>query len=76
MLCEFVNSLLRPVLLGRKSSDQGCLELFRFLHNVHRFPRGKRAGRCPAELAGIRLPADPLALLGLASKCQPNSVAS
>lgn len=76
MLCECVNSLLRPVLSGRKSSDQGCLELFRFLHNVHRFPRGKRAGHRPAELAGIRLPADPLALLGLASKCQSNSLAS
>jgi hypothetical protein len=55
MLCECVNSLLRPVLAGRKSSDQGCLELFRFLHNVHRFPRGKRAGHSPAELAGIIL---------------------
>jgi hypothetical protein len=74
MLCECVNSLLRPVLAGRKSSDQGCLELFRFLHNVHRFPRGKRAGHSPAELAGIELPTDPLTLLGLAPKCQSNSL--
>ena len=64
ILCECVNSLLRPVLNARKSSDQGCLELFRFLHNTHRFARGKRAGRSPAELAGIQLPADPLSLLG------------
>jgi hypothetical protein len=76
MLCECLNSLLRPVLAGRKSSDQGCLELFRFLHNVHRFIRGKRAGRTPAELAGIHLPADPLTLLGLAPKCQSNSLCS
>jgi hypothetical protein len=75
MLCECVNSLLRPVLAGRKSSDQGCLELFRFLHNVHRFPRGKRAGHSPAELVGIEVPADPLTLLGLAPKCQSNSLA-
>ena len=76
MLCECVNSLLRPVLAGRKSSDQGCLELFRFLHNVHRFPRGKRAGHSPAELAGISLPSDPLTLLGLTPKCQSNSLCS
>ena len=76
MLCECVNSLLRPILNSRKSSDQGCLELFRFLHNVHRFIRGKRVGFCPAELAGISLPADPLTLLGLAPKCQSNSLSS
>lgn len=72
MLCECVNSLLRPVFDRRKSSDQGCLELFRFLHNAHPFARGKRAGHSPAELAGIRLPVDPFSLLGLASKCQSN----
>ena len=74
MLCECVNSLLRPVLAGRKNSDQDCLELFRFLHNVHRFPRGKRADHRPAELAGIVLPPDPLSLLGLVPKCQSNSL--
>jgi hypothetical protein len=73
MLCECVNSLLRPVLAHRKSSDQGCLELFRFLHNAHPFARGKRAGHSPAELAGILVPEDPLTLLGLAPKCQSNS---
>jgi hypothetical protein len=73
MLCECVNSLLRPVLDKRKSSDQGCLELFRFLHNTHLFARGKRAGYSPAELAGIQIPNDPLTLLGLAEKCQSNS---
>jgi hypothetical protein len=76
MLCDCVNSLLRPALAGRKSSDQGCLELFRFFHNVYHFPRGKRAGHSPAELAGIILPADPLTLLGLPPKCQSNSLCS
>ncbi len=76
MLCECVNSLLRPVLAGRRNCDQGCLELFRFLHNVHCFPRGKRAGHRPAELAGITLPPDPLTLLGFVPKCQSNSLCS
>jgi hypothetical protein len=68
MLAECVNSLLRPVLDGRKHTDQGCLELFRFLHNVHPFERGKRAGHSPAQLVGLDVPDDTLALLGLASK--------
>lgn len=66
MLAECINSLLRPVLDGRKQTDQGCLELFRFLHNVHPFQRGKRAGQSPAQWVGIVLPDDPLSLLGLA----------
>jgi hypothetical protein len=68
MLAECVNSLLRPVLDARKHTDQGCLELFRFLHNVHRFERGKRAGHSPAQLVGLDLPGDPLTLLGLPPK--------
>lgn len=68
MLAECVNSLLRPVLKRRKHTDQGCLELFRFLHNVRPFTRGKRAGHSPAQLVGIDLPDDPLSLLGLASE--------
>ena len=65
MLAECLNSLLRPILDRRKQTDQGCLELFRFLHNVRPFERGKRAGHSPAELVGIDLPDDPLSLLGL-----------
>jgi hypothetical protein len=68
MLAECVNSLLRPILDRRKHTDQGCLDLFRFLHNVRPFLRGKRAGCSPAQLAGISLPDDPLSLLGLAPK--------
>jgi hypothetical protein len=68
MLAECVNSLLRPVLDARKHTDQGCLELFRFLHNVHTFERGKRAGYSPAQLVGLDVPDDPLTLLSLAPK--------
>jgi hypothetical protein len=66
MLAECVNSLLRPILNRRKHTDQGCLELFRFLHNVRPFGRGKRAGHSPAQLVGLNVPHDPLILLGLA----------
>jgi hypothetical protein len=68
MLVECVNSLLRPRLNSRKHTDQGCLELFRFLHNVRPFQRGKRAGQSPAQLVGLDLPDDPLILLGLLPK--------
>lgn len=71
MLAECVNSLLRPILDRRKHTDQGCLELFRFLHNVRPFERGKRAGHSPAQLVGLDMPDDPLILLGLAPKVSP-----
>ena len=68
MLAECANSLLRPILAGRKHTDQGCLELVRFLHNVRPFRRGKRAAHSPAQLVGLEVPDDPLTLLGLAPK--------
>jgi hypothetical protein len=68
MLAECVNSLLRPVLEGRKHTDQGCLELFRFSHNVRPFARGKRAKQSPAQFVGLDVPDDPLILLGLEPK--------
>jgi len=68
MLAECVNSLLRSRLTRRKHTDQGCLELFRFLHNVRPFQRGKRAAHSPAQLVGLDVPDDPLTLLGLAPK--------
>ena len=68
MLAECVNSLLRPLLRRRQQTDQGTLDLFRFLHNVRPFARGKRAGHSPAELVGIDLPDDPLSLLGFSPK--------
>lgn len=68
MLAECVNSLLRPILDRRKHTDQGCLELFRLLHNVRSFKRGKRAGYSPAQLVGLNVPDDPLLLLGMQPK--------
>jgi hypothetical protein len=68
VLAECINSLLRPVLEGRKHTDQGCLELFRFWHNVRPFARGKRANHSPAQLVGLDVPDDPLVLLGLKAK--------
>jgi hypothetical protein len=68
MLAECVNSLLRPILDGRKHTDQGSLELFRFLHNARPFRRGKRANHSPAQLVGLDVPDDPFVLLGLAPK--------
>lgn len=68
MLAECVNSRLRPVLAGRKHTDQGCLEFFRFSHNVRPFARGKRAGHSPAQLVGLDVSHDPLILLGLEPK--------
>jgi hypothetical protein len=68
MLAECVNSLLRPGLDSRKHTDQEYLELFRFLHNVHPFERGKRASHSPAQLVGLNVPNDALTLLGLAPK--------
>jgi hypothetical protein len=71
MLAECVNSLLHPILDEHKHTDQGCLELFRFLHNVRPFERGKRANHSPAQLVGLHMPDDPLTLLGLAPKVSP-----
>ena len=73
MLAECVNSLLRPVLDRRKHTDQGCLELARFLHNVRPFERGKRVGHSPAQLVMLDVPDDPLILLGLEPKCKAKS---
>jgi len=56
------------VLDRRKQTDQGCLELFRLLHNVRPFKRGKRANCSPAQLVGLEVPDDPLLLLGLDPK--------
>ena len=68
MLAECINSLLRPLLDGRKHTDQGCLELFRFFHNARPFKRGKRADFSPAQLVGLDISDDPLLLLGLDPK--------
>lgn len=68
MLAECVNSLLRPRLKVRQHTDQGCLELFRFFHNLRPFQRGKRQGYSPAQLVGLDTPHDLFSLLGIPSK--------
>lgn len=68
MLAECVNSLLRPRLKARQHTDQGCLELFRFFHNLRPFQRGKRKGYSPAQLVGLDTPHDLFSLLGIPSK--------
>lgn len=68
MLAECVNSLLRPRLKARQHTDQGCLELFRFFHNLRPFQRGKRKGYSPAQLVDLDTPDDPFSLLGLPAK--------
>jgi len=68
MLAECVNSLLRPCLKARQHTDQGCLELFRFFHNLRPFQRGKRKGYSPAQLVGLDTPDDLFSLLGIPSK--------
>jgi len=68
MLAECVNSLLRPLLNSRQHTDQGCLELFRFFHNLRPFPRGKRKGYSPAQLVGLDTNDDLFSLLGMPSK--------
>jgi len=68
MLAECVNSLLRPLLNSRQHTDQGCLELFRFFHNLRPFQRGKRKGYSPAQLVGLDTNHDLFSLLGMPAK--------
>ena len=68
MAAEGLNSLFRPWVRAHQHTDAGSAELFRFLHNTHRFARGKRAGSSPAERVGLAVPPDRLTLLGLEPK--------
>jgi hypothetical protein len=68
MVAESLNSQLRQQVTTHKTTSQGFLELFRFLHNTQRIARGKHAGQIPAELVGLTVPADRLTLLGLSPK--------
>ncbi len=65
---EHMHAELKARLQESARTGQGCLDLFRFLHNVHPFKRGKRAPHSPAQLVGLDMPDAPLTLLGLASK--------
>lgn len=54
---ECVNSRIRLVQVARKRLGEDFLYLLAVYHNLHTFGRGSvRAGKTPAELAGIVLP--------------------
>jgi hypothetical protein len=68
-LVETVNSWLRPFLWRRKGNGRGIYNLLRLCWNTHRFARGKRQGKTPAQLAGIEVNTeDWLELVGFAPK--------
>lgn len=54
---ECVNSRIRLVQVARKRLGEDFVYLLAIYHNMHPFGRGSvRAGKTPAELAGIELP--------------------
>jgi len=68
-LVETVNSWLRPFLWRRKGNGRGIYNLLRWCWNTHRFARGKRQGKTPAQLAGSEVNTDDwLELVGFAPK--------
>ena len=68
-LVETVNSWLRPFLWRRMGNGRGIYNLLRLCWNTHRFFRGKRQGKTPLELAGIKVSTDDwLELVGFAPK--------
>jgi hypothetical protein len=69
---ECVNSWLRPYADLAKGLGARFLPLFVLYRNARAFPRGKRAGRSPLELAGVAPPpGDWLEWLGLGSPGEP-----
>lgn len=57
---ETINSILKAYLWTKRSfqsqeTAQNFLNLFRLWFNMHRFQRGKRAGKSPFQWAGIRV---------------------
>lgn len=69
-LVEAINNLLKSFLNSRRSFHnietlQAYLNLFVLWHNMRVYPRGKRSGKSPYQLAGIKTPSDDwLELLG------------
>src|SRR5262249_53681826 len=63
-LCECVNSVVRMHQARHRNLSQGLLDLKRLYFNCRGFTQGKRKGRCPYQLLGLKLPSyDPWALL-------------
>ena len=67
---ECVNSRIRLVQVARKRLSEGFVYLLMVYHNMKPFGRGSvRAGKSPAELAGIELPTkDWIELLAMTAK--------
>lgn len=53
---ECMNSVLRMQQGRQRRMSQGMLDLKRLYWNCRRFRSGKRKGRCPYELLGLKLP--------------------
>ena len=53
---ECMNSVLRMHQSRHKTVTQGLLDLKRLYWNCREFREGKRRGRCPYELLGLKLP--------------------
>jgi hypothetical protein len=63
---ECVNSVVRMHQARHKNLSQELLDLKRLFWNCRGFVEGKRKGRCPYQLLGLKLPTyDPWALLQL-----------
>jgi hypothetical protein len=63
---ECVNSVVRMHQSRHRNLSQALLDLKRLYWNCRGFREGKRKGRCPYELLGLKLPSyDPWALLQL-----------
>lgn len=52
-LAESLHSWLRPHLQSHRGMPPWLLPLLQFVWNHHTFPRGKRAGSSPLQLAGV-----------------------
>ena len=64
---ECVNSVMRMHQARRRNLSQELLDLKRLFFNCRDFGEGKRKGRCPYRLLGLKLPTfDPRALLQMA----------
>ena len=53
---EGINSVLRMQQCRHRRMTQGLLDLKRLYWNCRRLPTGRRRGRCPYEMLGVRLP--------------------
>ena len=53
---ECMNSVLRMHQSRHRTVTQGLLDLKRLYWNCRGFREGKRRGRCPYELLGLKLP--------------------